>query len=452
MNRKRRRIFALTFALCPLALSSASAMEPRAFEKLLSQIDDDAFADGKMTTLSTAASTNTFSCAQAARILKSFSFDSGKHRALAALKSRLEDPRNRELLVAAFTFSSGQDKARKALADVRAAAPARRGRRAGYQSSFVWSERDFQAMLARVENASFDSGRRAVLRAEVRGRAAGLTAKQVWLLLDRFAFGSGMVAALKDVEEYILGMRSAELAGILEKISFDKDRLAALRVLAQTITDPENKARLLSVFTFDSAREPARKILEAVKGRSPLFGTLAGDGLIFVLDASGSMAASFKDGAGDRIDRWGFVLRELAQALKRLPPRARFNIVAFNDRVQPWRPALTAASPRAIDEALAFARAIKPERGTNLYGALRFAMDSPGCETIYALSDGLPTAGAKTEAEAILKELKKRRRGRQRIHSIAFLMGDDPSDDKPRSRALMQRLARENGGVFRSLE
>ncbi|RMG17171.1 MAG: DUF4476 domain-containing protein [Deltaproteobacteria bacterium] len=86
-----------------------------------------------------------------------------------------------------------------------------------------------------------------------------------------------LLAAIRD-EDFADGKRrvvedSAEswtftckqVASILELFTFGDDKLAALRVLAPRLVDPENAYTIYRVFEFDSDKDEARSILRSAR-------------------------------------------------------------------------------------------------------------------------------------------------------------------------------------------
>lgn len=175
---------------------------------------------------------------------------------------------------------------------------------------------------------------------------------------------------------------------------------------------------------------------------------------LFLLDGSASMAdvprRITRSATGRFPDtKWTLVRAELHRALQGLPAGARFALAVYGETVHAWRAEMTPASPEALEEALAFADGFEPEGGTDMLGALEYAFDlaiatgspreGPGVDTIFLLSDGLPTLGDLVRPEDLLEEVDRRNRIlRLRIHTIAA--GDQ-------DRAFLSALAGRHGGT-----
>lgn len=164
--------------------------------------------------------------------------------------------------------------------------------------------------------------------------------------------------------------------------------------------------------------------------------------IIFVLDQSGSMSASFTyeipSGTviGTRLD---IAMRELLEAVESLGKKDRVNVILFHSTVHPWRKGLQKLSDTNRKALRKHLREQKPTGGTNIYDALEMALEDPDVKTVFLLSDGAPGSGKYVQEEDILREVRRLNQTRRTaIHTIA--VGMDSS--------LMRRLAEENGGVY----
>lgn len=80
-----------------------------------------------------------------------------------------------------------------------------------------------------------------------------------------------------------------------------------------------------------------------------------------------------------------------------------------------------------------------PEGASNLHDALDAALRDGNVDTIFALSDGAPTAGKLLDADDILRAVRRLNRFRRiAIHADAF----------GRDSALLRDLANENRGTY----
>ncbi len=472
---------AVCLTLAALLPVPARAMDGALFQQLIARVDNEHLSEAKLTLLKTAASTNTFTCAQVARLVEQFSFGEDKLEALSALKDRLEDPENKGKLVTLFSFDDEKEKAEALLANVQkamlaapgpSAAPAAtgsestsvsastRGSSTGEMTPLLvnqvgaWPDADVRKLVAALQKESFTDGKMKVLQTAISSRPEGFTSAQLQQLVPSLTFSDDMVQAVTMMDDHLLGMTSREVREVLGTYSFNDDKLKVLRVLKDVITDAENKFLILDEFTFGAHKEEARKILEGIKPRSPVYGTIRSKRAVFVVDISGSMEARFTTNRGESLTRLQFVQRELQSVLKeQLPAGAKFNLVVFSTRVRTWKPGLVAATPRSVQEAVQYVGALQQGGGTNIHGALEKAFADSEVDTVYFLTDGMPTDGKKKANAEILQDVAAwNARRKVVVNTVAFLMGSFNSDNKPRSRELMLQLAKATGGVYRAIE
>ncbi len=187
---------------------------------------------------------------------------------------------------------------------------------------------------------------------------------------------------------------------------------------------------------------------------------------IFIIDASMSMnkPSDWKPAdeknlpgglaiAGDRkIDVAKF---ELKKVLLMMPDGAEFNIVFFNRSVEAFSPAMVKLDKDSRQKAIEWIDALQLVLQTNIWEGMAkgftFATDPAprkprdtvvsGGDTIYLLSDGLPTTGIKDPDEFCRGIAELNRTKKLVVHTVAI-------EPTKRSGAFMERLARENGGQY----
>jgi Ca-activated chloride channel family protein len=154
--------------------------------------------------------------------------------------------------------------------------------------------------------------------------------------------------------------------------------------------------------------------------------------VIFVIDRSGSMA-------GKKIEQ---ARRTLKSVLNNLRDEDLFNIIAYDDRVESFRPELQRYGSRSRDEADRFVENIREGGSTNIDEALKTALgmiqdrSRPGY--ILFLTDGLPTAGEVNE-QRIAEHCRRANDHRARI--FCFGVGYDVN------ARLLDRLSGGNSGT-----
>lgn len=202
--------------------------------------------------------------------------------------------------------------------------------------------------------------------------------------------------------------------------------------------------------------------------------------VVFILDVSGSMNAAVnlpegvalapkndpaQPGPGPRAaTRLGLAQWELKKAVAGLAEGSQFNILHYSTGVTVFSPrAMVPASAAGKAKAYGHVDTLEAFGGTNIHDALvkAFTLADPkdekknlssGVDTIYFLSDGMPTLGEVLDPERILEAVRERNRHRRVvIHCICLVSkkGDDiPQEDPMKMEGFMRRLADENGGRF----
>jgi HEAT repeat protein len=161
----------------------------------------------------------------------------------------------------------------------------------------------------------------------------------------------------------------------------------------------------------------------------------------FVLDASRSMVAPAPGRSGK--SRWELVRDDLLQVSEKLPADARFNVILFRTEVAAFRPRLVPASARgALREWIA---GEEPRGWTNVFDALEQALSDDEVDTLYLLTDGVPSTGAEITRRAILEEIEFRNRFRL-VQINCVQAGSDEGLGKS-WRGFLDELAAAHDGV-----
>jgi hypothetical protein len=200
--------------------------------------------------------------------------------------------------------------------------------------------------------------------------------------------------------------------------------------------------------------------------------------MLFVIDVSASMAElvtlderdkammeDFQAHYGDLRVKIDIAREELINLVQSLPGYARFNIITFNSKVQTWQNGLVPADDSNKNAAVKYlarltvasvvqAGADAPGR-TNTFDALNAAFGTmkgseagkntykTDADTMFLLSDGMPTCGRITEPQTLLDYVATvNRRAKMVIHCVAFGSSN---------KALMETMAMQNGGVYRKI-
>ncbi|MFT7487022.1 MAG: hypothetical protein ACI9F9_002880 [Candidatus Paceibacteria bacterium] len=190
--------------------------------------------------------------------------------------------------------------------------------------------------------------------------------------------------------------------------------------------------------------------------------------VLFVVDLSGSMVFSMiprnnpddDTSNGRRPDmplkgersRLAEAKLALITAIGGMGKDGNFNLVFYASNVWSWKSALQPLTDDNVAEAFATVSELDAVGGTNIYGALRLALDMAGAQTsdrwaeplvdtIYFLSDGRPSVGITTDPDEILQFVRERNASAGiAIHTVGLSGAQDAY--------LLGRLAEENGGSY----
>ncbi len=191
------------------------------------------------------------------------------------------------------------------------------------------------------------------------------------------------------------------------------------------------------------------------------FGDLISPRAVFLIDISSSMRqettlalrasrrSAVKGDAGERREqKVAIVKRELERCLGQLQSWYKFNLAGYHSKVLPWRRslALQGAGSSNIDSAKQYARDLEVATGTNIFESVKLALPVDELDTIYLLSDGVPSVGGNpAQIERMVEDINYLVGAR--IVTYGFAGEDRGSYDE----AFMQRLAHENWGWYRRL-
>ncbi|MFT7670542.1 MAG: hypothetical protein ACI8X5_003251 [Planctomycetota bacterium] len=190
--------------------------------------------------------------------------------------------------------------------------------------------------------------------------------------------------------------------------------------------------------------------------------------VLYVVDLSGSMNFSMiprnnpedtrgktpdmpRDGERSRLDEARFALKK-AVAGSALDEDGLFNVIFYASDVWSWRDDLAELSEENRAEALDLFSRLEAVGGTNIYGALKLALEmagadpgdrwaEPDIDTIYFLSDGRASIGLTTDSDELLGFVRDMNASAGIvIHTIGLSGAQDAY--------LLRSLAEQNGGVY----
>jgi len=179
------------------------------------------------------------------------------------------------------------------------------------------------------------------------------------------------------------------------------------------------------------------------------------DRVLFIIDVSGSM--DWPESRAGNPNRMDVAKRELVKVIKALDEKTLFNLATFAGHVSTWRKdGEVPATDANKKEALAWIEgALLPRGPTNTFGALTEGLErNPLIDTIYFLSDGIPSTGKYEVPEEILVKLRYANRFRRVIiNTIALAIGKPAVEkaikyeDAEEMAAFMRLIAEWNGGI-----
>jgi hypothetical protein len=157
--------------------------------------------------------------------------------------------------------------------------------------------------------------------------------------------------------------------------------------------------------------------------------------VVYLCDASGTMITVF-----DKLRE------ELTQSIDRLRPTQSFSVVLFSDNkaIVLDKSGLLMATPENKRRAAEFVGGVVARGSTNPLPAIREALRMEP-ELIHCLTDGFDQVSS---FEAVAEEFRRLNRdSRVRVNTLLI-----EGSDLPELRAVLQRIAAENGGVFKALK
>lgn len=216
-------------------------------------------------------------------------------------------------------------------------------------------------------------------------------------------------------------------------------------------------------YELPSAEEASAKIAKLAEDRAkgetvatfyglPVFS----DRVAFVFDTSGSMNLSAAGGppgmqgprSGNNESAMDVAREQMLELIKRLPNGAYCNIIFFSSDVDPWKRKLTELTDKSRAKALEFIDEKEAVGQTALYDAIIEAFDDDEVDTIYILSDGLPSVGELVDPQAIRDAIAEINTVRQiEIHGVD-LSGATLAGMIGRTVPLIRWLAEDSGGRY----
>lgn len=311
-----------------------------------------------------------------------------------------------------------------------------------------------------LEQATTDRGELKLVVAMLRKKAKDYAEK-----LGKFKAEVATSGQEMGVKEKTIAKLNAEIESLLTENNFFKLQAAASQ---KSLTKAGKQIdRLQSAQNVLAAEQ--KRLRAAVTNRFAGI-QLTGKKVLFLVDVSGSMR--MKDTKTEASQKWDEVCGTLGKLMKSLPDLTHYQVIAFAENlVYPlgktgkWIPYNPLVSPGEMTKAL---RSIEPDGGTKMRPAFQeaFTYRKSGLDTIYLVSDGLPTDDNLPQKYA---DHLKTLRGVQRTTYLTTLVRESlkqlwnpPENGKvpvrinaigyffesPEVGAFLWALARENDGNF----
>jgi hypothetical protein len=212
-----------------------------------------------------------------------------------------------------------------------------------------------------------------------------------------------------------------------------------------------------------------------------LFGTaVRGKNIIFVLDISGSMTSTDPRPETDAEKSRGTIVgeaeakrlreaemkervrmtrakKELTRVIESLPSDVRFNIVAYSSEVRAWQSRLIDASAESRSKAKDFIAELEPEGVTVTDIAIAEAFGDIEVDTIFLITDGVPTHIGNNPGDAESSLPTDSRELMESIHGLVselnFLRGVriECLGFRGAPTEFLEKLAKDNAGGFRAI-
>jgi len=426
------------------------------YDDLIIRMKGASFTDNRDTLLKTSVGAFAFNCNQVTALISAYTFESDRANALQILKENILDPQNKATIINSFSNADAKKKATDILATVVACktegiAPEK------FPSVILpykdqWNITDLESLIKQINKAPYSDRKLQIAEEALTSTNKILTSEQACVLYESFAYSADMLALTEFVKDRIVGLTCDQVISILNRFSFQNDKLDALRAFKHNIIDVENKLNIVDSFTYISTKDEARKILDDLKPKSYLFGLPTGK-CVFALDVSGSMSISFTLSTGQKMNRLDFVKKEFAKTVGNFDNTTEFNILPYSSSVSIWKAGgLQQGTQANIADAIAYSKRFSANGGTNIYSVLQAAWNIPGVDTIYLLTDGSPSVGV-VDTNKIIADVKAWNAKTQiKVNTIAFLMGPESAVSKEASRKLMSAIAEATNGIYRAVE
>lgn len=228
----------------------------------------------------------------------------------------------------------------------------------------------------------------------------------------------------------------APLAPLLKK----KESMLPAMALAEALVGPWGKDPFSLAKEFQSQKDPLptlRPVPPPSKNSHLVFYELQAEcpSVIFIIDTSSSM---LKDG------RWEQAKEQLYSCLFGLEMDTLVNIIDYNTKVRRWKDYPVRATWRNKLDFFQHVEKLRPRGKTNIHDALTIGMRQWSRDTLFFLTDGMPTEGV-TSTRNIEREVESlNRNGHVRLFCVGLQVKD--------AHRFLTNLSENNGGAVRMID
>jgi len=162
----------------------------------------------------------------------------------------------------------------------------------------------------------------------------GFDSSQIVEILNLYSFSKDKSTIMLTMEPRALGLNCSEGAAILGAFQFSSDKKNALaKGILPLLTDVESKegqSLIINAFSFSSDKKWATTLLLKSFNRNCVYGRITAKHVVFLVDVSGSMAATFEI-EGKSFTRITYIADQLIQVVsKELTSAQSFNVYHFS--------------------------------------------------------------------------------------------------------------------------
>jgi len=238
----------------------------------------------------------------------------------------------------------------------------------------------------------------------------------------------------------------ASLAGLLDNRRMVESVVAAITVSAhrefRAVVTMNEDSSTFEIPDYETAlRAERERERREGEGRTvtAFYGLkVVSDRICFVLDTSGSMETP--SGGTTRIEA---AKEQLLTVLDKYPEGDLFNVIFFSSDAFPWQDQLAEMTKKTRKAALDYVDRQRAGGATALYDALELAFEDRRIDTIFLLTDGVPSGGKVDDPGQIRQEVKRWNEARHvRINCIS-VGGPSP---------LLKGLAADTGGEYKEVK